>query len=131
MNPGTNLPVRPVVRMFSVVSRLRLVFAALLAGLALVALPVVAQDDGEGGGGSGTPSCIDYEGIARYRAYGYDHVVRVTNGCEKRARCQVWTSVTPEKHRVDLRPDETEEVLTRTGSPAREFTPHVSCELAD
>lgn len=117
--------------MFSFVSRLRPALVALIAGLALVAVPVVAQDDDEGGGGSGTPSCIDYEAIARYRAYGYDHVVRVTNGCEKRARCEVWTSVTPEKHRIDLRPDETEEVLTRTGSPAREFTPRVSCQLAD
>ena len=118
--------------MFSVVTRLRLVFAALFAGLALVALPVVAQDDGEGGGGSGeTPSCIDYRAVARYRAYGYDHIVRVTNGCDKRARCEVWTDVTPEKHRIALRPEETEEVLTRTGSPARAFTPRVSCELDD
>lgn len=132
MNPWRALPVHVGVRMFSVVVRQRILLALLvgLAGLIGLGLPALAQDEGEDEGGE-TPSCIDYEGHARYRAYGYDHLVRVTNGCDKPAVCQVWTDVTPEKHRISLRPDETEEVLTRTGSPAREFTPRVSCQLRE
>lgn len=131
MNPPPGLIVQRAVRMFHHVSRTRVVVVALVAGLAGLALPALAQDDGEGDQGGGTPACIDYEGYARYRGYGYYHYVRVTNGCEKRAECDVWTSVTPERHHVSLDPEETETVITHTGSPAREFTPHVSCQLAD
>lgn len=120
--------------MIRVVGRIRIAVVAAIAGLASLALPALAgvavparaQDQG-----GGTPSCIDYSGYARYRAYGYDHIVRVHNGCDKQARCDVWTNVTPDKHHISLQPDDTQEVVTRVGSPARAFTPRVSCELVD
>jgi len=100
---------------------------ALVLMVSLVAVAAIGSpargDDGE------TPECIDHRGDARYRGYGYDHVVVITSGCQEAARCTVSTDVTPEEHQVDVPAGETVEVLTRRGSPAREFTPQVACTL--
>lgn len=96
-----------------------------LAGLLVLAAPAVAQD------GDRVPPCIDVSGEARYRGAGYHHVVIVENGCDQRARCEVWTDVTPEKQPVTVGAGERREVVTRIGSPAYRFTPHASCELED
>jgi len=77
------------------------------------------------------PACIDYRGESRYQGAGYAHVVIVRNGCDRDARCEVWTDVTPEKQRLDVPSGQEREVVTRIGSPAYAFTPHASCELAD
>jgi hypothetical protein len=98
--------------------------------VALVTLagPAVAQDDGDVGDGA-LPSCIEVSGEARFRGYAYDHIVIVTNGCDERARCEVWTNVTPERRPVTVEAGRRQEVVTRVGSPARELTPHARCEL--
>lgn len=77
------------------------------------------------------PSCIRVEGVARWGASAYNHFVRVTNGCERPARCTVATDVNPQPQTIEVAPGRTVEVLTFRGSPARAFTPRVSCELAD
>jgi hypothetical protein len=71
--------------------------------------------------------CVEFWPEARYRNYGYDHLVHLWNRCSVRATCDVASDVNPTPTRVELRPREAIEVLTFRGSPAREFTPKVQC----
>lgn len=75
------------------------------------------------------PRCVEVEAIARWGASAYNHYVRVTNGCERPARCRVATDVNPEPQTVDVAPGRTVEVITFRGSPASAFSPRVSCVL--
>jgi hypothetical protein len=75
------------------------------------------------------PDCITYRGEARYGALGYNHIVIITNGCPSDARCTVSTNASPDTQNVRVPKGETKEVTTLLGSPAREFTPHVTCTL--
>lgn len=76
-----------------------------------------------------TPECVHWRTQARYSAYGYDHIVHIENRCDAVAECLVWTNVHPERIRVAVAADTDIDVLTYRGSPAREFTAHVECEL--
>lgn len=98
-------------------SLLMLLAAALLVAPALV----LAQ--------SVVPSCVNVRSEARWGASAYNHVVIVQNTCDEDARCQVATNVTPTPTQVDVPAGETVETVTFLGSPAREFTPRVRCEL--
>lgn len=75
------------------------------------------------------PDCVHVRAEARWGAAAYNHIVVVENTCGSLARCQVATNVNPERTRVDVPPGQTREVVTFRGSPARVFTPRVSCEL--
>ncbi len=94
-----------------------------LALLVLFVAPGALAQDG--------PSCVESRAIARWAAAGYNHWVRVENGCDRRVRCQVSTSVSSERHTVTVAPGAAEEVLTFRGSPASEFTPRVDCAYVD
>ena len=74
------------------------------------------------------PTCIEHRSEVRFSS-GYDHLVYVTNRCEKKAHCQVSTNVNPTPTEVTVAPGATETVLTFRGSPAREFTATVRCTL--
>ena len=74
-------------------------------------------------------SCVRYRGEARYRNYGYDHVVHLTSTCAKVAVCSVATDAAPEPVGVRLAPAERLEVVTLRGSPARSFVARVACGL--
>lgn len=63
------------------------------------------------------------------RAYGYDHIVHVQNGCLKDASCSVATDVNPDAVIVKVAKSTEVETVTWLGSPAREFTPKVKCTL--
>jgi hypothetical protein len=75
------------------------------------------------------PTCIHVNAYARYGAYGYDHIVDVSNGCEQAAVCDVRTNVNPDPVTVRVEPGERESVVTFRGSPAREFAAKVRCKL--
>jgi hypothetical protein len=75
-------------------------------------------------------TCVDAWPEARYRNYGYDHIVHLINRCDVRMSCQVATNVNPSATPVALAPGEKREVLTFRGSPAREFTPTARCQAA-
>lgn len=77
-----------------------------------------------------TAACVVVQGDARYRNYGYDHVVIVRNGCDRKAICDVSTNVNPEPARVEVPAGSAAEVLTFRGSPAREFVPRATCRLS-
>lgn len=76
-------------------------------------------------------SCVEYNAEARYSGVGYDHLVHISNHCERAVTCEVSTNVNPEKTRVAVASKATETVLTWRGSPAREFTAAVSCRLSE
>jgi hypothetical protein len=77
-----------------------------------------------------TAPCVHVRAEARYRNYGYDHVVRLLNRCERRMSCDVATDVNPTAIRVNIAANEQRDVLTFRGSPAREFAPVVACSPA-
>lgn len=76
------------------------------------------------------PACVRWAAEARYRPYGYDHVVHIHNTCAAVADCVVRTNVNPEPIRATIAPNSKAEVVTWVGSPSREFTAQVSCTLA-
>jgi hypothetical protein len=73
--------------------------------------------------------CVRYWGEARYRNFGYDHVVHIANSCSRPAQCLVSTDVDPKRIRVKVAAGLHKEVVTRKGAPSRKFTPNVTCEL--
>lgn len=74
----------------------------------------------------GTPGCVDVSFYAIYRV-GYDHIVHLANHCDKASVCSVKTNVNPNPIIVTVPAKEDVDVLTFRGSPARVFTPHVTC----
>ena len=76
-------------------------------------------------------SCVEYNAEARYSGVGYDHLVHISNHCERTVACEVSTNVNPDKMRVSVASKATETVLTWRGSPAREFAAAVSCRLSE
>jgi hypothetical protein len=76
-----------------------------------------------------SPTCVRAWPEARYRPYGYDHIVHIHNACTETAACVVSTDVNPEPILATVPPTEEVEVLTFAGSPARTFTPNVWCQL--
>jgi hypothetical protein len=92
------------------------------------AMTALAAD--AGGRERALPECVEWRKIVRYRNYGYDHIVEIHNACSQRAACVVKTDVNPEPIKVSVAPDESKEVLTFMGSPARVFEADVQCTLA-
>lgn len=71
--------------------------------------------------------CVASIAEARYRNYGYDHLVRLTNSCEVASECTVTTNVAPGAVKVAVPGGQTVEVLTFRGSPAATFTHQAVC----
>jgi hypothetical protein len=93
-----------------------------------------AKDAGKPGGKESAKAapkkaggCVEVSGEASFASVGYDHIVTLTSGCKKRMTCSVKTNVNPEPASVQLEPGESQSVVTWRGSPAREFTPDVTC----
>jgi hypothetical protein len=106
----------------NVIRRLRFEhFAPVFALLVFAGLPRRNAQD--------VPDCVDVWGEARYRNYGYDHLVHVANHCAEPVRCDVWTSVNPARISVTVAAHDSKEVLTFRGSPAREFVPGAECDV--
>lgn len=86
-------------------------------------------------GGAASPSprvdarCVQARPEARLRNLGYDHVVHLDSGCDRDAACAVSTDVNPAVQRVIVPARRSVEVVTFIGSPARVFSPNVTCEL--
>lgn len=72
--------------------------------------------------------CVDVIAEARFAAIGYDHIVTLKSGCKKAMKCVVRTNVNAEPASVALPPRGEESVVMWRGSPAREFTPDVTCD---
>lgn len=76
------------------------------------------------------PECISVRAQARPGTSGYNHWVFIANRCDAPAACDVSTNVNPSTMTVAVQPGTTQDVLTFRESPARTFTPFVSCKLA-
>jgi hypothetical protein len=75
------------------------------------------------------PSCVKVRGEPRFQGYGQTHVVMVTNECDRKVRCEVYTNVDPyPRYTLVVAPGKTEEIATRQGSPASEFKPGYRCD---
>jgi hypothetical protein len=73
------------------------------------------------------PNCVLWWPEARYRNFGYDHIVHLYNRCKEPAECTVSTDTNPTPVVVTVESDEHMELLMFRGSPAREFVPTVDC----
>jgi hypothetical protein len=87
-----------------------------------------AAVDAPGLGGA-VPACITWWTEARYRPFGYDHIVHLKSACTRPADCTISTNVNPEVKRVLVPVAASVEVYTFLMSPAREFTAYVECKL--
>jgi len=77
------------------------------------------------------PSCVVYRAEARYSGVGYDHLVHISNQCDRSAACDVSTNVNPDKMHVVVASKSNQTLLTWRGSPAREFKATVTCRLSE
>lgn len=107
----------------------KLLVVAVLAG---VAGSLAAFASSEAHAAPPTPAqvkleCVEYRTEASFASVGYDHLVHLTNKCDKAAACSVTTNVNPEPASVSLAPGEKQTIVTWRGSPAREFTASVNC----
>ena len=75
-----------------------------------------------------TKDCVRAWGEARVRYPGYDHIVHLASSCSVEATCSVSTNVNPQTIVTEVPPGQGVEVLTFTGSPAREFAARVECD---
>lgn len=74
-------------------------------------------------------NCTQVSASVISEAYGYKHVVSLRNGCDRAVECQVWTDVDPTPRNVlRAQKGETVEVITRIGSPARDFKALKECK---
>lgn len=101
-------------------------FALTSVALVLVLAPLTASPRTAAAQNT-VPDCVTVRAIVRYGAGAYNHWVRVENGCERRVRCQIATNVNPDPVAATIEPGANTEVMTFMGSPAREFTPRVTC----
>jgi hypothetical protein len=106
--------------------------AAVLAGAGWLAMAMsLTGSEAHAAPPSAAPSkldCVAYQTEAYFAYVGYDHLVHLTNNCDKAAVCSVSTNVNPEPSTVSLAPGEKQTVVTWRGSPAREFTADVNCQ---
>ena len=105
--------------------------AACGAGLVGAVVVLGAARPALSAGPSADPAaaCIRVQAEARYRALGYNHVVRVADVCPIAAECDVSTDVNPQPVHVAVPARSEIEVTTFLGSPARVFTPKVVCTM--
>lgn len=94
-------------------------FAALVSCLALFA-PSANADDGI--------TCANVSASTRLQAYGFAHVVTLSNQCQRAVSCEVWTNVDPApRHTLQAKPGASAEVVTRGGSPSRDVSAGKQC----
>lgn len=100
--------------------------ALFVLGCISVSIAVVAAADPA----PAVADCATVTANARMQAYGYAHVVTLANRCSRPVSCEVWTNVDPLPHlTVQAKPGESAEVVTRAGSPAREFSIGKQCRF--
>jgi len=75
--------------------------------------------------------CASVTASARFKGYGYTHVVTLSNSCQRAVSCEVWTDADPTPHvTLQAKPGQSAEVITRNGSPASEVRAEKLCHFA-
>lgn len=98
----------------------------LVAGLVLVSAPLLAPRSASAEGAKS--ACVTVRAEAPFRGSGYDHLVKLSNHCDKVVKCRVSSDVNPDPQDVSVPPKGQAEVLLWRGSPASTFKARVSCE---
>jgi len=75
------------------------------------------------------PLCVRANAEARLAALGFDHLVRVENGCGGPVTCDVSTDVAPTPVHVHIPSGQHADLVTFRGSPSREFSAIVACTI--
>ena len=81
-------------------------------------------------GNAGPKDCIAWSTEAKMDAYGYDHFVNLESKCAAAMTCEIKTSTNPQPTRATVQPGHNQRVLIWRGSPARELSAEVTCEVA-
>jgi hypothetical protein len=112
--------------------RLRIAVVSCLVCTWVLASSASADDDGEAPNKkpSDVSKCVKVRTEALYVAYGYDHHVHLTNGCDKAVRCEVTTSSNPEPTTAALAAGEHKDIVMFRGSPASAVNANVKCKPA-
>jgi hypothetical protein len=108
----------------------RRLLIALIAYGALTSSASADDSERPGKKASDVSKCVKVRTEALYIAYGYDHHVHLTNGCDKAVRCEVTTSANPEPTTATLAAGEHKDIIMFKGSPASEVNAQVKCKPA-
>ncbi len=106
----------------------------LLAALAMLAPSASSHAEGKPApkrpaGPAAIEQCARVSASVRMEAYGFTHVVSLRNECDRPVSCEVWTDVDPTPHQtLRAAPGETQELVVRRGSPAREVNAGSRCQ---
>ncbi len=65
---------------------------------------------------------------SRYRGFGYDHLVHISNACDEPVSCVIRSSANPGHINVNVPGRRRISVITRRGSPSRKFSASVNCK---
>ncbi|AKF08327.1 hypothetical protein [Sandaracinus amylolyticus] len=103
--------------------RVSFVLALVIASSAGFALAQASSVEVQGS----RPECVAVLAEARMQAFGWDHYVRLRNGCAQPMTCRVSTNVNPTPQSLPLAVGETRETLMWRGSPASTFVANVEC----
>jgi hypothetical protein len=71
--------------------------------------------------------CVKVSLEARYRGYGYDHIVELVSKCDAAMRCTIRSGIDASETNVSLAPGESRSVTIFRGSPASEVKADVAC----
>jgi len=76
--------------------------------------------------------CAAVTASARFKGYGYTHIVTLSNSCQRAVSCEVWTDVDPTPHvTLQAKPGQSADVVIRNGSPASEVHAGKLCRFAN
>ncbi len=80
--------------------------------------------------GQSALDCASVTAGTRLEAYGYSHVITLSNHCATPVSCEVWTNVDPSPHvTLQAKAGETVETVTRRGSPSRDVQAGKLCRV--
>jgi hypothetical protein len=102
-----------------------------VAGISPLALTALGFASVAGAQGAAA-DCASVTASTRLQAYGYAHVVTLTNHCQVPVSCEVWTNVDPTPHQtLRAKAGESVETITRRGSPSRDVHAGKECRFGD
>ncbi len=76
-----------------------------------------------------SPTCIVHKKVSQFREGGYDHIVRITNGCAGDAECTVYSDSNPRSTLVMVKAATTQAVVLARQARSSYFVPTVSCVI--
>lgn len=108
----------------------RQLIAGLLLALGSALFAPAATANGAEPFADNVGECASVTASVRMQAVGYNHVVTLSNHCQRTVSCEVWTNVDPTPHQtLKAKPGETVQTVTRIGSPSRDVQAGKLCHF--